>query len=102
MLVPNDAAFAKLPSDVKEKMESSYRFLHEVLEYHILDEIYCLVGFESGKVQTFIGEDVNVTVSGTKVVFNSNSTVIQADIIAYNGVMQVIDTVLIPPQAKYY
>ncbi|XP_028403851.1 periostin-like [Dendronephthya gigantea] len=99
LLVPNDAAFEKLSSDVKEKMDSSFKFLHDVLEYHLLLEIYCLVGFETGKIQTYTGESINVSVSGTKVVFNSNSTVIQADIIAYNGVMQVIDTVLIPPQA---
>ncbi len=96
--MPNDAAFDKLTSDVKEKMNDNHQFLVDVLEYHVLGMITCLAGFETGSVSTYEGQDIKVTVSGTKVLFNSNTTLIQADIIAYNGVVQVIDTVLLPPQ----
>ena len=97
MLVPNDAAFEKLPSDVKEKMQESHQFLLDVLEYHVIDAITCLDGFENGSVESYEGQDITVAVSGKKVMFNTNSSLIQADIIAYNGVLQVIDTVLLPP-----
>jgi uncharacterized surface protein with fasciclin (FAS1) repeats len=97
VLVPDDAAFAKLPADVKEKMSDNHRFLVQVIEYHILETITCLAGFETGSVETFEGHSISVTVSGTKVVFNTNSTLTRADIIAYNGVVHIIDTVLVPP-----
>lgn len=97
LLIPNDDAFGKLPDDVTEKLNTNYRYLHKVLEYHILTEIICSAGFETGPVQTYEGDDINVAVSGSKIVFNSNSTLIQPDIIAFNGVMHVIDKVLLPP-----
>ena len=97
MLVPNDDAFGKLSADVVEKMKDNHQFLVDVLEYHILETITCLAGFETGSITTYEGQDISVTASGTKVVFNKNTTLIQADIIAYNGVMHVIDTVLLPP-----
>ena len=97
MLIPNDAAFEKLPSDVKEKMQQDHQFLLKVLEYHVIEAITCLDGFETGPVESYLGQDITVSVSGKKVMFNTNSSLIQADIIAYNGVLQVIDTVLIPP-----
>ena len=96
MLVPNDDAFDKLSSDVKEKMSDNHRFLVEVLEYHIVEAIICLAGFENGALESYEGETIDVAVSGTKVVFNSNSTLTVPDTIAYNGVVQIIDKVLIP------
>ena len=96
LLVPNNDAFDKLSSDVKEKMSDSHRFLVEVLEYHILEAIICLAGFENGAIESYEGKTIDVAVSGTKVVFNSNSTLTVPDTIAYNGVLQIIDKVLIP------
>lgn len=96
VLVPNNDAFAKLPSDLKHKINDNHQFLVELLEYHILESIICLDGFRTGSIATYGGQDINVTVNGPKVLFNTNSTLIQPNIIAYNGVMQVIDTVLVP------
>lgn len=97
-LAPNDAAFKKLTPDVVEKLNNNIKFLRAVLNYHALTDIYCSAGFENGQeVPTYEGASIKVQVSGGKVVLN-NSTVIEADIIAYNGVVHVIDTVLLPPQ----
>ena len=100
MLVPNDAAFEKLPSDVKEKMKDSHQYALELLEYHVLETITCLHGFETGSVDSYEGQPIKVAASGNKVVFNGKSSLIKADIIAYNGILQVIDTVLIPTTTR--
>ena len=99
MLIPNDAAFKKLSSRVKEKMKKSGQFLTNVIEYHVIEAMTCLDGFETGSVTSYEGHAIRVTVSGKNVMFNGNSKLIQADIIAYNGVLQVVDTVLLPPYA---
>ena len=97
VLAPNDVAFKKLAPDVIDKLNNDIRFLHKVLEYHFLTDIYCSAFLENGQeLETYEGATVKVQVSGGKVVIN-NSTVIQADTIAYNGVFYVIDTVLLPP-----
>ena len=98
VLLPNNDAFSKLTSDVKEKLNDNHKFLIEVLEYHFLESLTCLAGFETGSVRSYEGDSISVTVSGKKVLFNKNSTLILPDIIAYNGVVHVIDTVLLPPQ----
>ena len=97
MLLPNNAAFAKLPTSVKEKMQSSYQFTRHVLQYHVVTEIVCASVFDTGTVPTYERSNIEVNVSGNKVVFNGKAALIQADTIAYNGVIQVIDTVLLPP-----
>ncbi|XP_046853502.1 transforming growth factor-beta-induced protein ig-h3-like [Xenia sp. Carnegie-2017] len=97
LLLPNNAAFAKLPTSVKEKMQSSYQFTRHVLQYHVVTEIVCASVFDTGTVPTYEGSNIEVNVSGNKVVFNGKAALIQADTIAYNGVIQVIDTVLLPP-----
>ena len=97
VLAANDTAFKKLSADVVDKLNNDQRFLHSVLEYHFLVDIYCSTGFQDGQeIETFQGDNVKVKVSGGKVLIN-NSTVTQTDIIAYNGVVQVIDAVLLPP-----
>lgn len=100
MLIPNDAAFEKLPSDVKEKMKDNHQYALDVLEYHVIPAITCLHGFETGSVDSYEGKPIKVAASGNKVVFNDNSSLIKADIIAYNGIVQVIDTVLIPTTTR--
>jgi len=49
------------------------------------------------KATTLQGADVAISVSGTTVKIN-DATVIMADVLASNGVIHVIDTVLLPPQ----
>ena len=99
VLAPTDAAFKKLPTDVKEKLDSDKKFLASVLKYHVLVAIYCSAGLTSEPVPTFQGSTINVNVSGGKILFNNASQVVENfDIIVYNGVSHTIDTVLIPPQ----
>jgi transforming growth factor-beta-induced protein len=98
VFAPTDAAFAKLPQGTVEALLANPAQLREVLTYHVV----------SGKVQaadvvkltsakTVQGGNVSIAVSGSTVRLNGNSTVTQTDIQATNGVIHVIDTVLLPP-----
>ncbi|WP_411027303.1 fasciclin domain-containing protein, partial [Salmonella sp. s54925] len=46
-LAPNDAAFKKLAPDVIDKLNNDRGFLDSVMEYRLLSDIYCSVGFEN-------------------------------------------------------
>ncbi len=96
VFAPTDEAFAKLPAGTLEELLADTDKLGMILKSHVL----------SGKVMSYDihdGDDVT-TLSGShfsaKVndggVFLGNAKVIQADIMASNGVIHVIDTVLIP------
>lgn len=98
LLAPTDAAFAKLPAGAvadllkpenKEKLKS-------VLLYHVVDG-KALAEDVSGmsEVETMEGSTVSVEAKDGKVMLN-DATVEAADVMASNGVIHVIDTVLMP------
>ncbi|BAM03222.1 fasciclin domain-containing protein [Phycisphaera mikurensis] len=98
LLAPTDAAFAKLPAGAiadllkpenKEKLKS-------VLLYHVVDG-KALAEDVSGmsEVETLEGSMVEVSTEDGKVMLN-DATVEAADVMASNGVIHVIDTVLMP------
>ena len=98
VFAPNDDAFAKLPEGVFESLLSSPISVQSVLAYHMLDGAVMAADIADGAMipsllgapLTFaVGEDGTVTVNGEVVV-------VTADIVASNGVIHVIDTVLIP------
>jgi len=100
VFAPTDAAFAKLPEgtlDMLLKPENKDK-LAGILTYHVV----------SGKVKakdvvtlssatTVQGDDVSIMVKDGSVILNGNSTVIKTDIKTSNGVIHVIDTVIMPP-----
>ena len=100
VFAPTDAAFAKLPAGTVEtllKPENKER-LRRVLTYHVV----------SGKVgstdvtklkstKAVSGDAIAIAVKDGKVMVN-NATVVTADVAASNGVIHVIDTVILPPE----
>lgn len=99
VFAPTDAAFAKLPArtvDTLLKAENKAQ-LTSVLTYHVLagkTKSNQLVG-KTLAVKTVNGAELNV--DGTDGVKVNSATVIKADIWTSNGVIHVIDTVLLPP-----
>lgn len=97
VFAPTDAAFAKLPKDVVKKVTSDKKLLTEILTYHVIAGNVKSTDLSNGLMaKTIQGEKLKVTIKGNKVMFNS-SNLVKADIGATNGVIHVIDTVLIPP-----
>jgi uncharacterized surface protein with fasciclin (FAS1) repeats len=99
VFAPNDAAFAKLPPGTVESLLKNKAKLATILKYHVVPGRVKAadVAGKSLKVTTAAGLPVNV--DGTFGVRVNDAHVIQPDIEASNGVIHVIDTVLLPPAA---
>ncbi len=95
VFAPTDEAFAKIPQDQLNALLADKEALVKVLTYHVVpgrvtaDQV---AGISSAK--TVQGQSISVDTSdGVRV---DNARVIQADILASNGVIHVIDSVLLP------
>lgn len=100
ILAPTDAAFAKLPAGTLEMLlkPENKKQLVEILTFHVVPGVaaYSDAVVKMTEVPTVLGSPVAVKVVGGKVMLNG-STVVAADVEATNGVIHVIDTVLMPP-----
>ena len=100
VFAPTDDAFAKLPPAALSALLKDKAALKNVLLYHVLGGKVMAADVlkMNGKgARTFEGQDAMIMVMGDKVMLNS-ANVIKADIIAKNGVIHVIDAVLMPPK----
>lgn len=99
VFAPTDAAFAKLPAgtvDTLLKPESKAK-LTAILTYHVVaGKVKAADVVKLNEAKTVNGAIVAVKVDGGNVMIN-NAKVTTADIEASNGVIHVIDTVLLPP-----
>jgi len=96
VLAPTDAAFAALPEGTVEDLLNDIPALTEILLYHVVaGEVPASDVVEQSLVETVQGSDFKVTVDGD--VFVNEATVIETDIEASNGIIHVIDQVLLPP-----
>jgi len=101
VFAPTDAAFAALPKGTVEKLLKAENKdeLTEILTYHVVPGSVLSTSLKSGDVKSVEGRSLKVAVNGPKVTV-SGANVVKADIKASNGVIHVIDKVLIPPAAK--
>ena len=94
VFAPTDAAFAKLPQDQLRALLADKTKLTAVLTYHVVPGVVMAKDVKAGMVKTVQGSNINVTtMGGVKV---NNATVTAVDIVADNGVIHVIDTVILP------
>lgn len=97
VFAPTDAAFAALPAGTIAALLADIPALTNILTYHAAGAAAFSAGLTNGqRVVTVQGEKVTVTIAGSNVYIN-NAKVTVADIIATNGVVHVIDAVLLPP-----
>ncbi|MGF1489288.1 MAG: fasciclin domain-containing protein [Prochloraceae cyanobacterium] len=101
VFAPTDLAFARLPRGTLRTLlkEENKDTLVKILTYHVLAGEVTSKDVRSGEVRTVEGSPIEVEVKrgGRKVKIN-NAMVIKADVMASNGVIHVIDKVLIPPE----
>ena len=99
VFAPTDAAFAKLPEGTVEnllKPENKDK-LTAILTYHVVaGKVYAKQVVDLSSATTVEGSDIAIAVKDGKVVLDDNSTVTKTDIKASNGVIHVIDSVLMP------
>jgi uncharacterized surface protein with fasciclin (FAS1) repeats len=98
VFAPTDAAFAALPEGtVEELLEDPTGALAQILLYHVVGaEAYSTDLSDGQMIMTLQGQDVTVTINDDGVFIN-DAKVTMADIAASNGVVHVIDAVILPP-----
>lgn len=98
VFAPNDAAFAKLPKGTVEGLLADPAALRSVLTFHVLSGRVTagdIVRGKGAKPKTVNGQNLDIQVRGGKV-FVNGAEVLTADVTASNGVIHVVDTVLLP------
>ena len=98
VFAPTDEAFAKLPPATLNAVLADKDLLTSVLLYHVVaGDVGSDIAATLSSANTLNGESVNIKVFDGEIFLNDDSKVISADILASNGKIHVIDTVLIPP-----
>lgn len=103
VFAPTDAAFAALPKGTLDTLlkPANKSKLVKLLGYHVIPGQVTSSQLTSGKVKTVEGDSVTVTVdSATSTVQINDAKVVQADIPASNGIVHVVDKVILPPNFK--
>lgn len=98
VFAPTDEAFAKVPKKTLDSLAANPDQLKAVLLYHVADgEVKAADVATTSSVATLNGASLPIKANDS-VVRVGGAKVIQADVMASNGVIHVIDGVLIPPQ----
>lgn len=100
IFVPSDRAFAKLPPQVIEELRRNRDLMQQVLKYHMIAGTVSAAEVTSSMdPATLQGEMVNVRKNGSRVMVG-RAMVIEADQRGSNGVIHIIDQVLLPPSIR--
>ncbi len=103
VFAPTNAAFAKLPAATLKSLllPANKQKLADILTYHVVSGNVMAKDVMPGPVTTVNGATFTVSTEGGNVILTdgqgNKSKVIKTDIVASNGVIHVIDTVLLPP-----
>jgi uncharacterized surface protein with fasciclin (FAS1) repeats len=94
VFAPTDAAFAKIPKAQLDALLADKAKLTAVLTYHVVAGAVMSKDVKAGMVKTVQGSSLKVSTKGGVKVDGANVT--SVDIVADNGVIHVIDTVVLP------
>jgi uncharacterized surface protein with fasciclin (FAS1) repeats len=100
VFAPTDEAFAKLPQGTVEALLKDKKRLTTLLTYHVAPKNVAsgeIVKFETATLQSIEGSLIALKAADGTVTLNGASKVTQADIVCRNGVIHVIDAVILPP-----
>ena len=97
VFAPTNAAFAKIPADQLQALLNNPAQLRAVLLYHVVPgRVTAAQVTRLSSARTVQGAAVRINASGGTVRIN-DATVTRADVRASNGIIHVVDTVLLPP-----
>lgn len=97
VFAPTDDAFAALPAGTVDALLNDIPTLTAILNYHVVAATAYAATLTNGQtITTANGEDVNVTINANGVFIN-NAQVTVTDLVAENGIVHVINAVLLPP-----
>jgi uncharacterized surface protein with fasciclin (FAS1) repeats len=96
VFAPTDEAFAKLPAGTVEALLKDKEKLTAILTYHVLaGDVRAAQAMKLNTAKTVNGKSLSIMVKDGNVMID-NARVVKADIAASNGVIHVIDTVVLP------
>jgi uncharacterized surface protein with fasciclin (FAS1) repeats len=98
VFAPTDDAFAALPAGLLDKLllPENKDVLTQILTYHVVPGTVMAADVKPGKVATVETSEIEIKVEGGKVMVNQ-ANVTATDVKASNGVIHVIDAVILPP-----
>lgn len=100
VFAPTDEAFAKLGQETLNSLLADPAALSDILLYHVLAgqavDATTAISLSGTNVDTANGASVSISLDGNRLLINQ-SEVIATDIVTSNGIIHVIDTVLLPP-----
>jgi uncharacterized surface protein with fasciclin (FAS1) repeats len=94
VFAPTDEAFAKVPQATLDALLKDKAALTKVLTYHVVPGKVMAADVKAGKVKTVNGQELTVKIDGGVMV--DAAKVVATDVAASNGVIHVIDTVVLP------
>ena len=94
VFAPTDEAFAKIPKADLDALLKDKAKLTSVLTYHVVPGKVMAADVKAGKVKTVQGSELTVSTTGGVMV--DKAKVVKTDILADNGVIHVLDSVIIP------
>uniref|UniRef100_A0A671REU6 Periostin-like n=1 Tax=Sinocyclocheilus anshuiensis TaxID=1608454 RepID=A0A671REU6_9TELE len=101
LFAPTNEAFDKLGSDVLERLMSDTTVLQALLKYHLLNSVQCSEAIMAGSIYgTLEGSNIEIGCDGESLTVNGIKMVLKKDIVTSNGVIHLIDQMLMPDSAK--
>lgn len=96
VFAPTDEAFAKIPKDQLNALLADKKKLTAVLTYHVVSGKVMAKDVKAGPVKTVEGSSATIKTDGGAQI--DGARIVKTDVLASNGVIHVIDTVIMPPQ----
>lgn len=99
VFAPTNDAFDALPAGLVDKLllPENKDILVQILTYHVVSGKVMAADVAAGDVPSVEGSNITISVDGGTVMLNGSSTVVATDVEASNGVIHVIDAVILPP-----
>lgn len=100
LFAPTDDAFAKLPKETLERLHADKMLLSTVLKFHVVPsniKSADILKFDSVTLKTVEGSPIALKGADAKVEINGASKINQVDVVCRNGIIHIIDNVLLPP-----
>lgn len=99
VFAPTNDAFAALPAGLVDKLllPENKETLAKILTYHVVAGKVMAADVAAGDVDSVEGSPITISVDGSTVKLNDSATVVATDVAASNGVIHVIDAVILPP-----
>ncbi|MFT7803880.1 periostin-like isoform X1 [Arapaima gigas] len=101
LFAPTNRAFEKLDNNFLRRLKENRKALTALLNFHLLNSMLCSEAIMAGaSYETLEGHNIEIGCDGESLTINGVKMVLKKDIVANNGVIHMIDEVLIPDSAK--